>query len=111
MSRSPEHRDTDVDREHDADTYQVVYFVRRPNYEFDFSIPTAQSAYGSGEEARFQARFLGRQQGQVVVLHRGALEDFYESLSQLMEYVRTEQQHRPRQNDLGAKPDDPPRGG
>ena len=30
MTQSPEHLDTDFDREGDGNTHQVVYLVRRP---------------------------------------------------------------------------------
>jgi hypothetical protein len=93
MTPSPEHLDTDFDRERDASTYQMVYLVRRPGYEFVFSVPTTRAAYLSGEQAQFQARFRDQHQGQEFVLSLEVLEDFYESLSHLIEYVRIEQQH------------------
>ena len=110
MTQSPEHLDTDFDREGDGNTHQVVYLVRRPNYEFVFSIPTSRIAYLSGEQARFQIRFRDRHQGQEFVLSLEALEDFYENLSRLIEYVRIEQQH-PRTYELRPDHGDSPRRG
>jgi hypothetical protein len=92
MTRSSEHHDADFDRERDATTHQVVYLVRRPDYELVFSIPTTRVAYLSGEQARFLGRFRGRHQEQEFVLSLEELEDFYESLSRLMEYIRSEHQ-------------------
>jgi hypothetical protein len=92
MTRSPEPLDTDSDREREGHRYQVVYLVKRSGYEFVFSVPTTHAAYHSSEQALFQARFPGQHQEQAVVLDLTALEDFYESLSRLMEYVSNERQ-------------------
>jgi hypothetical protein len=104
MTRSSERLDTDFDRERDASTEQVVYLVRRPGYEFVLSIPTARVADPSAQQARFQARFGDQRQGQEFVLNLAVLEDFYESLTRLMEYVRLEQQLYPRKSAM--RPDD-----
>jgi hypothetical protein len=92
MTRSPEPLDTDSNRERDGDMYQVVYLVKRSSYEFALSIPTTHAACLSGEHVLFQARFRDRHQEQTIVLDLTALEDFYESLSRLMEYVKIERQ-------------------
>jgi hypothetical protein len=98
MARSPEHLDTDFDRERDANGYQIVYLSRRAGYEFVFSVPTARAAYLSGAQALLQVRFRKPPQGPEVVLTLQTLEDFYESLSRLMEYVSTERQKRQQQH-------------
>jgi hypothetical protein len=108
MTRSPEHLDTDCDQERDAHTRQIVYLVRRPGYEFVFSVPTTRVADLSGEQARFQARFRDQQQGQEFVLSLEDLEDFYASLSHLIEYVRIEQQQRPRTDEVRPDHGDSP---
>jgi hypothetical protein len=108
MTRSSEHLDTDVDRERDASAHQVVYLVRRPGYEFVLSIPATRVADPSGEQARFQARFGDQHQGQAFVLNLEVLEDFYESLSRLMEYVRIEQQQCPHKYALRPDHGGPP---
>jgi len=111
MIRSPEHLDTDFDRERDANTYQMMYLVKRPGYEFVFSVPIMRIADLSGEQARFQIRFRGQHQGQEFVLSLEDLEDFYASLSHLIEYVRIEQQQRPRTDEVRpAHGDSPIRG-
>jgi hypothetical protein len=96
MTQSPEHLDTDFDRERDADRYQIVYLIKRPGYEFVLSVPTAPTADLSGAEALFQLRFRQLHQQREVVLDLKALEDFYDSLSRLMEYLSIERQKYPR---------------
>jgi hypothetical protein len=92
MTPTPEHRDPDSDWERDPNRFQVVYLVKRPGYEFVYYSPTAAAAYLGGEQAFVQMRFQDRHQGQAHVLELEVLEDFYESLSRLMEYLNTERQ-------------------
>lgn len=96
MTQSPEHLDIGFDRERDANMYQIVYLIRRPGYEFVFSIPTAQTADLSDAPALFQLRFRKSHQEHEVMLDLKELEDFYEGLSRLMEYVRIERLQSPR---------------
>jgi hypothetical protein len=96
MPLSPEHLDTDFDRARDANMYQIVYLIKRPGYEFVLSVPTAYNADLSDAPAIFQLRFQKPHQEWEVVLDLNALEDFYESLSRLMEYVSIERQKSPR---------------
>lgn len=96
MTRSPEHLDTDFNRERDASKYQMVYLMRRAGYEFIFLVPTTHAAYLSGAQALLQMHFRTPPQGQEVVLDLQTVEDFYESLSRLMEYVSIERLKRPR---------------
>jgi hypothetical protein len=95
MTQSPEHPDTDSDRERDAQMYEIVYVIKRPGYEFVFSVPTIPSAGLSNVSGLFQLRFRKPHQDREIVLDLKALEDFYESLSRLMEYVNTERQKLP----------------
>jgi hypothetical protein len=95
MTRCAEHRDTDFDREHDAQMYEIVYVIKRPGYEFYLSVPTAHTSDMSDASARFQLRFRGSHREQEVVLDLKTLEDFYESLSGLMDYVNIERQKSP----------------
>jgi hypothetical protein len=92
MTPTPEHRDPDFHREHDPSRFQVVYLVKRPSYEFVYYSPTAPAAYPSGEQAFVQMRFQDRHRGQAHVLELEVLEDLYESLSRLMEYLNIERQ-------------------
>lgn len=92
MAQTPKHLDPDFNRERDADTFQVIYLVKRPGYEFAFAIPTRQAAFLGGEQAFLQVRFRGRHPSRAFVLTGDVLEDFYESLSRLIEYFHIEQQ-------------------
>ena len=95
MTQCTEHPNTDFDRERNANLYEIVYVIKRPGYEFVFSVPTAHNADVGDASALFQLRFRKPLQECEVVLDLKALEDFYESLSRLMEYVRTERQKSP----------------
>jgi len=92
MTPCTAHRDTDFDREHEAHMYEIVYVIKRPGYEFALSVPTAHTADLSEASARFQLRFRGAHPEREVVLDLKDLEDFYESLSRLMDYVSIERQ-------------------
>jgi hypothetical protein len=92
MTRSPEPIDGDSDRERDANAYQIVYLVKRPTYELRLAVPEAQTLSLSERPAVFQVHFRNQPQGQGFMLDLQGLEDFYESLSRLMEYVHIEQQ-------------------
>ena len=92
MTRSPEPIDGDSDEDPHANAYQVVYLVKRPTYEFILAIPETQTPSHSERPAVFQVHFRNQPQGQGFMLDLQGLEDFYESLSRLMEYVRIEQQ-------------------
>ncbi len=92
MTPCTEHRDTDFERAHDAHGYEIVYVIKRPGYEFALAVPTAHTADVSEASARFQLRFRGAHREREVVLDLKDLEDFYESLSRLMDYVRIERQ-------------------
>jgi hypothetical protein len=92
MTQSREHLGTDSDRERDAQMYEVVYLIKRPGYEFVFSVPATRSAGLGDALGLFQLRFQKPHQDREIVLDLKALEDFYESLSRLMDDVNTERQ-------------------
>jgi hypothetical protein len=95
MTQCVEPSDTNCNRESDAHMYETVYMIKRPGYEFVFSVPTAQTADITALPPRFQLRFRTPPQEREIVLDLEALEEFYESLSRLMEYVNTERQKFP----------------
>jgi hypothetical protein len=92
MTQCAEHLDADFDRDRDANTYEIVYMIKRPGYEFVFSVPTAHTAAVSAALPLFRLRFRTPPQEREVVLDLNALEDLYESLSRLMEYITIERQ-------------------
>jgi hypothetical protein len=94
MTRSPEPIDGDSNQERNENPYQVVYLVKRPTYEFIYAVPEIQTPSPSGRAAVFQVRVGNQPQGQRFMLDLQGLEDFYESLGGLLEYVRIEQQKR-----------------
>jgi hypothetical protein len=88
--RPPEHLDMEDEGEDDPSMYDVVFMVKRPAYEFVFAVPKTQAALLRGQQALFQVRFRTQPDEQGFALNLEALEDFYESLSRLMEYVNIE---------------------
>jgi hypothetical protein len=92
MTRSPEPIDGDSDGDRNANAYQVVYLVKRSAYEFVLAVPEAQTPSHRERPAVFQMHFRNQPPGQGFMLDLQGLEDFYESLSRLMDYVRIEQQ-------------------
>jgi hypothetical protein len=95
MLQSHKHLDSDFDRECDAKMYEIVYLIKRPGYEFAFSLPTAPLADLSHTSPLFRLRFRKTPPEHEVVLDLKALEDFYESLTRLIEYVATERGKHP----------------
>jgi len=77
-------------------TYQVMYLVKRPSYEFIFAIPEAHQQFLNADRPLFQLRFKDQRQAHDVVLNLEELEDFYAGLSQLVEYIKTERDRRGR---------------
>ncbi|HXH10514.1 MAG TPA: hypothetical protein VNP04_12225 [Alphaproteobacteria bacterium] len=76
------------------ETHEIMYLVKRPSYEFLFAVPKRGTSYLADERPLFQVRL--KSQGQLVgfVLDSEEMKDFYESLSQLMEYVQEERDKR-----------------
>jgi hypothetical protein len=90
MTPCVEQHDTELD--YDAPRYEIVYVTKRPGYEFVFAVPTTPTGGAGKASARFQLRFRGSHREREVVLDLQALEDFYESLSRLIDYVRIERE-------------------
>jgi hypothetical protein len=90
MTPCTEHRDSDS--ECDAHVFEIVYVIKRPRYELVLAVPTPHTADVSDASALFHLRFRGSHREQEVVLDLKTLEDFYESLSRVMEYVSIERQ-------------------
>jgi hypothetical protein len=90
MNQPPEPLDSDVSREHGLHPYHVVYLVKRPAYEFIFAVPETPPPFSGGREAFFQLRFRAQLNRLGIVLKLDELQDFYDSLSCLMEYIQHE---------------------
>jgi len=80
--------------DHILETHEIMYLVKRPSYEFLFAVPRRGTSYLSEERPLFQVRFKSQPQLLGFVLDSEEMEDFYESLSRLMEYVREEHNKR-----------------
>lgn len=97
MHSPPDSFDIDVDRERDLQPYHVVYLVKRPAYQFIFAIPKTPPPFSGGSEAFCQIQFHPQRNPQKVILKMDELQNFYDSLGRLMDYVQIERQRRQHQ--------------
>jgi hypothetical protein len=94
MTLSPENVDTEFDLDRLRETHEIMYVVKRPAYEFCFAVPRNQANRVGEEGPLLHVRFKDQAQMPGLVLEIGQMEDFFEGLSRLMEYVRAEQAKR-----------------
>ena len=94
MPGSPDGMDSGCNWEARRANYQVMYLVKRPAYEFVFATPTGPPLFHGIERAFFQVRFKAQPQTDSFALNLEELEDFYDALTQLVEYIRTEREKR-----------------
>jgi hypothetical protein len=94
MKLYPENLGTDFDWEHITTTHEIMYLVKRASYEFLFAVPKKGASIPREERPLFQVRFRDQCQLPGFVLDIEEMEDFYEGLSRLMEYVQAEQTKR-----------------
>jgi hypothetical protein len=94
MTLSPEHADTEFDWDRLRETHEIMYVVKRPAYEFCFAVPRKQANRVGEERPLVHVRFKDQAQTPGLVLEISQMEDFFEGLSRLMEYVRAEQAKR-----------------
>jgi hypothetical protein len=90
MTLSPEHADAEFDWDHLRETHEIMYIVKRPAYEFCFAVPRQQANCTGKARPLIQVRFKDQCQMPGLVLEVSQMEDFFEGLSRLMEYVRAE---------------------
>jgi hypothetical protein len=94
MTLHPENMSTGFDWDHILESYEIMYLVKRSSYEFLFAVPKRGISYLGEERSLFQVRFKEQSQILGFVLDIDEMEDFYEGLSRLMEYVQVEQSKR-----------------
>lgn len=92
MPGSPKRMEIDTDWISQRATYQIMYMAKRPSYELMFAISEDHQRFLSADRPLFQVRFKDQRQAHDVVLDLDELEDFYEGLSQLMEYIKIERE-------------------
>jgi hypothetical protein len=97
MAGSPNHTDADRGWESHETTYHIMYRVKRPRYDFIFAIPLDYPLYLDADRAILQVCFKGQCQSNSGVLDLEELQDFYDSLGHLVEYIRVEREKRWRQ--------------
>jgi hypothetical protein len=79
------------------ETHEIMYLVKRSSYEFSCAVPRKQVAQLSEECPLLQVRFKEQCQIAGLVLKIEEMEDFFDGLSRLMEYVRAEEARRQEQ--------------
>jgi hypothetical protein len=90
MPGSPNCIDADDAGKSQRTTYQVMYLAKRPSYEFVLAIPEDHPRLLTANRAVVQMRFRDRRVAQAFELTLEELEDLYNSLSQLVEYIQAE---------------------
>jgi len=94
MTLSPEHADTEFDWDRLKDTHEIMYAVKRAAYEFCLAVPKRRATHLREERPLVHVRFKDQGQMPGLVLEIGQMEDFFEGLCRLMEYVRAEEAKR-----------------
>jgi hypothetical protein len=90
MTLSPENVDAEFDWDHLRETHEIMYVVKRPVYEFCFAVPRKQGNRMGEERPLLYVRFKYQGQMSGLVLEVDQIEDFFEGLCRLMEYVQAE---------------------
>ena len=98
MTPSPENVDAECDWDHLGGTHEIMYVVKRPAYEFCFAVPRKRIHCLREERPLLQLRFKDQSQMPGLILEVDQMEDFFEGLSRLMEYVRAEESKRQAQH-------------
>jgi hypothetical protein len=97
MRSSSENVDVESDWAQIMGTHEVMYLVKRSSYEFCLAVPRREVSHLSEERPLLQVRFKEQYQTPGLVLEIEELEDFFDGLSRLMEYVRVERASRQEQ--------------
>lgn len=70
----------------------VVYLVKRPGYVFMFLRPQMRSHRVNEGRMSWHVRFCDQHGSQIGILDLQGLQDFYDSLLQLMDYIHIERE-------------------
>jgi hypothetical protein len=73
------------------ETHEIMYVVKRPSYEFCFTVPRKRTTHLCEERPRLLVRFKDQCQIPGLVLDIGQMKDFFEDLSRLIECVGAEE--------------------
>jgi hypothetical protein len=90
MTLFPNKTETAFSGEGISATHEIVYLVKRPLYEFCFAIPKSQAIFESNGGPLLQVRFSGQSQLHALILKMGEMEDFFDGLCRLMDYIHAE---------------------
>jgi hypothetical protein len=97
MKLSPENIDTEYDWGHIMETHEIMCLVKRSLYEFCFAVPTRQVGNLSEERPLLRLRFKEQYQMPGLVLKIEEMENLFDGLSRLIEYVPDEETRRQEQ--------------
>jgi hypothetical protein len=97
MGSSSENVDSEYDSGRLMESHEIMYLAKRPSYEFCFAVPRRQATQLSAERPLLQLRFKDQCQMSDLVLEIDEMEDFFDGLSRLMEYVHAEEARRQEQ--------------
>jgi hypothetical protein len=97
MPGSPKRIETKASGKFQRATYQLMYLAKRPSYEVILASSKDHPPFLSADRISVQIQFRNQQQTQELVFNLQEFEAFYESLGQLVEYIKTEHERRCRQ--------------
>jgi hypothetical protein len=97
MTLPSENVDTEFYWDRITETHEIMYVVKRPSYEFCFAVPKRRITLLREEQPLLQVRFKDLCHMPQLVLEIGQIEDFFEGLTRLMEYLHAEEAKRQRQ--------------
>jgi hypothetical protein len=94
MTLSSENIATEFDSQYSMETYEIMYLVKRPSYEFSLAVPKKHGTHLGEERPLLHLLFKDQLQMPGMTLEISQMKDFFEGLSRLMEYIRTEEARR-----------------
>jgi hypothetical protein len=94
MTLFPENVDTKFDRQCILENCEIMYLVRRPSYEIFLAVSKRPATHPREEWPLLHVRFKDQCRMPGLVLEIGQMEDFFEGLSRLMEYLHAEEARR-----------------
>jgi hypothetical protein len=94
MALSAEKVNTEINRERLIEIHEIMYLVKRPLYDLCLTVPRMGATEQDNGRPLLQVRFKEQCLIPDLILEIGELNDFFEGLCQLMQYVRAEKVRR-----------------
>jgi hypothetical protein len=96
MPGSPKRIETNAVGKSQPAAYQMMYLAKHSSYELMLAVSADHPALLSADRTAVQMRFRGRDHTQELAFSLEEFESLYESLSQLVEYIKAEREKHDR---------------